>query len=125
MTKRHSKMFVASLTMLCALLTMVLAACGGSTNTPAASSGPVTLTYWYTEGTAETPAILAQIKAFETANPNIHINAQYKDFGNAQTEFTTAAQSNTAPDILRADVGWVAQFASLRYLLPLDSYVAQ
>ena len=126
MTKRHSKMFVASLTMLCTLLAMILAACGGSStsSSTSTSSGPVTLNYWYTEGTAETPAILAQIKAFEAQNPNIHINAQYQDFNQAQAKFTTAAQSNTAPDILRSDVGWVAQFASLRYLLPLDQYVS-
>ena len=127
MTKRHPKMFVASLTMLCALLAMILAACGGSPSpsSTTASSGPVTLNYWYTEGTTETPVILSQIQAFEKANPTIHINAQYKDFSSVQAEFTTAAQSNTAPDILRSDVGWVAQFASLRYLLPLDSYVSQ
>jgi arabinogalactan oligomer / maltooligosaccharide transport system substrate-binding protein len=125
MTKRHPKMFVASLTMLCSLLVMLLAACGGGgSTTTSTSSGPVTLNYWYTEGTSETPAILAQVKAFEAQNPNIHINAQYQDFSQAQAKFTTAAQSNTAPDILRSDVGWVAQFASLRYLLPLDQYVS-
>ncbi|HTK11479.1 MAG TPA: extracellular solute-binding protein [Ktedonobacteraceae bacterium] len=125
MTKRHPKMFVASLLMLCALLSMLLASCGDSGSSPTATSGPVTLSYWYTEGTAETPVILSQIKAFEQQNPNIHINAQYQDFNQAQAKFITAAQSNTAPDILRSDVGWVAQFASLRYLLPLDSYVSQ
>jgi arabinogalactan oligomer/maltooligosaccharide transport system substrate-binding protein len=120
-------MFVASLTMLCTLLAMTLAACGGggSTGSTTTSSGPVTLNYWYTEGTSETPVILSQIKAFEQANPTIHINAQYQDFAQTQTKFTTAAQSNTAPDILRSDVGWVAQFASLRYLLPIDSYISQ
>jgi arabinogalactan oligomer/maltooligosaccharide transport system substrate-binding protein len=126
MTKRHPKMFVASLSMLCALLALLLAACGGgsTSSTTSTSSGPVTLNYWYTEGTSETPVILSQIKAFEAQNPNIHINAQYQDFNQAQAKFTTAAQSNTAPDILRSDVGWVAQFASLRYLLPLDQYVS-
>jgi arabinogalactan oligomer/maltooligosaccharide transport system substrate-binding protein len=104
---------------------MLLASCGDSGSSPTATSGPVTLSYWYTEGTAETPVILSQIKAFEQQNPNIHINAQYQDFNQAQAKFITAAQSNTAPDILRSDVGWVAQFASLRYLLPLDSYVSQ
>src|SRR5216683_756684 len=126
MTKRHPKMLVASLTMLCTLLAMTLAACGGgSTGSTTTSSGPATLNYWYTEGTSETPVILSQIKAFEQANPTIHINAQYQDFAQTQTKFTTAAQSNTAPDILRSDVGWVAQFASLRYLLPIDSYISQ
>ncbi|HEY7418571.1 MAG TPA: extracellular solute-binding protein [Ktedonobacteraceae bacterium] len=121
MKQRHPMMVIASLTMFWALLTMMLAACGGSTT----SSGPVTLTYWYTEGTAEAPVVLQLIKQFEQQNPNIHINAQYQDFAQAQSKFTTAAQSNTAPDVLRSDVGWVAQFASLRYLLPLDSYTSQ
>jgi arabinogalactan oligomer / maltooligosaccharide transport system substrate-binding protein len=103
---------------------MMLAACGGSTTTTT-SSGPVTLNYWYTEGTSETPVILQLIKQFEQHYPNIHINAQYQDFAQTQQKFTTAAQSNTAPDILRSDVGWVAQFASLHYLLPLDSYISQ
>ncbi|HET8840886.1 MAG TPA: extracellular solute-binding protein, partial [Ktedonobacteraceae bacterium] len=123
MRKRHSKTFVASLTLLCSLLAMMLAACGGST--PPASGGNVTLTYWYTEGTSETPVIKQLISTFETQNPTIHINAQYQAFDQAQAKFTTAAQSNTAPDILRSDVGWVAQFASLRYLLPIDTYISQ
>ncbi|HEY1349844.1 MAG TPA: extracellular solute-binding protein [Ktedonobacteraceae bacterium] len=124
MKQRHPTIVLASLTMLGTLLAMILAACGGG-STPAASSGPVTLNYWYTEGTAETPAILQLIKQFEQQNPTIHINAQYQDFAQAQSKFTTAAQSNTAPDILRSDVGWVAQFASLRYLLPLDRSISQ
>src|SRR5258707_219124 len=116
MTKRHPKMFVASLTMLCTLLAMTLAACGGgSTGSTATSSGPVTLNYWYTEGTSETPVILSQIKAFEQANPTIHINAQYQDFAQTQTKFTTAAQSNTAPDILRSDVGRGIGLSSRRH----------
>jgi arabinogalactan oligomer/maltooligosaccharide transport system substrate-binding protein len=124
MKQRHPTIVLASLTMLGALLATILAACGGG-SAPAASSGPVTLNYWYTEGTAETPAILQLIKQFEQQNPTIHINAQYQDFAQAQSKFTTAAQSNTAPDILRSDVGWVAQFASLRYLLPLDRSISQ
>lgn len=123
MIQRHPKMVIASLTMLCVLLATMLAACGGSSATT--SSGPVTLNYWYTEGTSEAPVILQLVKQFEQQNPNIHINAQYQDFAQAQSKFTTAAQSNTAPDILRSDVGWVAQFASLHYLLPLDSYISQ
>lgn len=125
MSRRHSKVGMASLVMLCALLAALLAACGGSSGPSSTSSGPVTLNYWYTEGTSETPVILQLIKDFEAQNPTIHINAQYQAFDQTQAKFTTAAQSNTAPDILRSDVGWVAQFASLRYLLPLDQYVSQ
>jgi len=123
MRKQHSKTFVASLTMLFSLLAMMLAACGGGT--PTTTGGNVTLTYWYTEGTSETPVVKQLISEFEAKNPTIKINAQYQAFDQAQAKFTTAAQSNTAPDVLRADVGWVAQFASLRYLLPIDQYVTQ
>jgi len=109
--------------MLFSLLAMMLAACGGGT--PTTTGGNVTLTYWYTEGTSETPVVKQLISEFEAKNPTIKINAQYQAFDQAQAKFTTAAQSNTAPDVLRADVGWVAQFASLRYLLPIDQYVTQ
>jgi len=123
MQQRRPRLLFASLSMLLALAALLLAACGGSsTNNP--SSGPVTLTYWYTEGTSETPVILQLIKQFQQQNPNIHIKAQAQPFGEAQSKFTTAAQSNTAPDILRSDVGWVAQFASERFLLPIDQYVS-
>jgi len=112
-------MFVVSLG---TLLMMLLTACGSS-STPTAS--PVTLTYWYTEGTSETPVILSLINQFQQQNPNIKINAQLVPFGDAQSKFATAAQAGKAPDVLRSDVGWATQFASLRYLLPIDSYVSQ
>lgn len=122
MQQRRPRLLFASLSMLLALVALLLAACGGPSTSN--TSGPVTLTYWYTEGTSETPVILQLIKQFQQQNPNIHIKAQAQPFGEAQSKFTTAAQSNTAPDILRSDVGWVAQFASERFLLPIDQYVS-
>lgn len=110
------------------LLMLLLTACIGSTSTsdstPTAST-TVTLAYWYTEATSETPVILNQIQAFEQLNPNIKINAQLVPYGEAQARFATAAQTGKAPDVLRSDVGWTTQFASLRYLLPIDQYVSQ
>jgi len=106
------------------LSAMFLAACGGTT-TPSPSTGPVTLKYWYTEATAEAPAILQLVQQFEQQNPNIKVNAEYVPFGDAQAKFATAAQAGKAPDIIRGEVAWVSQFASLRYLLPIDSMVSQ
>lgn len=122
MKARCRPMFVISLGI---LLMMLLTACGGSTGSSTPTSGPVTLTYWYTEGTSETPVILSLINQFQQQNPNIKINAQLVPFGDAQSKFATAAQAGKAPDVLRSDVGWATQFASLRYLLPIDSYVNQ
>jgi len=117
----------ASVGIIAFLLAFVMVGCGGSSGgggtTPTAA--PVTLTYWYTEGTSETPVIQQLIQQFEQQNPNIKITAEYKPFGQTQAAFSTAAQAGKAPDILRSDVGWVTQFASLRYLLPIDQYVSQ
>ena len=108
------------------LLVFVLVGCGSTSSpgtTPTAST--VTLNYWYTEGTSETPVILQLINQFQQQNPTIKINAQLVPFGDAQAKFATAAQAGNAPDILRSDVGWVTQFASLRYLLNISSMVSQ
>ena len=113
---------------LCTLLMLQLSACIGSTSTSGSTptaSAPVTLTYWYTEGISETSLILSQIQAFEQQNPNIKISAQLVPYGEAQARFATAAQAGKAPDVLRSDVDWATQFASLRYLLPIDQYVSQ
>ena len=125
MKPRRPTMFATSL---CILLMLLLTACIGSTSTSGSTptaSATVTLTYWYTEATSETPVILGQIQAFEQQNPNIKINAQYIPYGEAQARFATAAQAGKAPDVLRSDVGWTTQFASLRYLLPIDQYVSK
>lgn len=119
-----SKMLFGSVGSLLVLMTLILSACGGGSSSTS-SSGPVTLTYWYSEGTTETPVTLQLIKNFEAQNPNIHINAEYQPFDQEESKFANAAQSNTAPDIIRSDVGWVALFASERYLLPIDQYISQ
>ena len=46
-------------------------------------------------------------------------------FGEAQNKFKTAAEAGSgAPDILRAEVAWVPEFASLGYLYALDGTAA-
>ena len=118
-----------------AALALVLAACGGSDsekssgNTPASADSSVDpaslkadLTWWDTsDPTNEAPAFKALIKKFNEQYPNVTINYQSVPFGDAQNKFKTAAESGSgAPDILRAEVAWVPEFASLGYLYALD-----
>ncbi len=119
-----------------ALLTGValsLTACGGggsaSTTSAAPSSSAVdpanlkaTLSWWDTsDATNEAPAFKALIAEFNTKYPNVKINYQSVPFGEAQNKFKTAAAAKSgAPDILRAEVAWVPEFASLGYLYELD-----
>ncbi|MGZ3679709.1 MAG: extracellular solute-binding protein [Ktedonobacterales bacterium] len=97
---------------------MPLAACGGSSS---ASSGPVTITYWYTEGTGEQDAIKTLVSQFHQQNPNITVNAQYIDFNSAHDKFVQAARAGTAPDVLRSDVGWNTEFAADHFLYDITS----
>ena len=85
----------------------------------------ITLTYWYTESPAEAPVIRKLIGQFEQQYPEIHINAVNTNYFQTQTAFAVAAQEGNAPDVLRSDVSWVAQFASQGYLLNIDSYIPQ
>ncbi|MFI0432425.1 MAG: extracellular solute-binding protein, partial [Candidatus Nanopelagicales bacterium] len=50
----------------------------------------------------------------------ITIDYQRVDAGNAQGQFKEAARAGTAPDLMRSEVAWTSEFASLGYLQPLD-----
>ncbi|MEW2385127.1 extracellular solute-binding protein [Micromonospora sp. NPDC047707] len=109
-------------------LALALAACGGEDKKteeqpkadPAALKAE--LTWWDTSDPKnEGPAFQELIAKFNQTYPNVKINYQSVPFGEAQNKFKTAAQAKTgAPDILRAEVAWVPEFASLGYLYALD-----
>ena len=118
------------------ILALALAACGGA-STPAKSTatGSSTsaspadvkgeLTWWDTsDATNEAPTYKKLIAKFNETYPNVKINYQSVPFGDAQNKFKTAAAAKSgAPDILRAEVAWVPEFASLGYLYALDDTV--
>lgn len=108
-----------------AVFMVVLAACsGGASDTSATSSGPVNLTFWYTQGQNESQPILKIVSAFNSSQGNIHVTAQAVDFGSAHDQFAAAAKAGTgAPDIMRVDASWIAEFAQAKYLLDLTNSV--
>lgn len=115
------------------VLALTLAACGGA-STPAKSTATTSstsaspadlkgeLTWWDTsDATNEAPTYKKLIAKFNETHPNVKINYQSVPFGDAQNKFKTAAAAKSgAPDILRAEVAWVPEFASLGYLYALD-----
>lgn len=110
-------------------LALALTACGddeGSQGTQPAQTDPAAisadLTWWDTSDPQnEGPAFKELIVKFNETYPNVKINYQSVPFGEAQNKFKTAAQAKTgAPDILRAEVAWVPEFASLGHLYALD-----
>jgi arabinogalactan oligomer/maltooligosaccharide transport system substrate-binding protein len=109
-------------------LAVALFAAGCGSEEPAAPTNTdpknltAELTWWDTSDPQnEGPAFKELITKFNQTYPNVKINYQSVPFGEAQNKFKTAAAANSgAPDILRAEVAWVPEFASLGYLYSLD-----
>ncbi|HZP55097.1 extracellular solute-binding protein [Actinocrinis sp.] len=121
MSRRHDRALMLGAAALCASL---LGACS-SASSPAASSGPVTLTFWGTYGNGgnktQTDALdNTIIPAFEKANPGIKI--QYVDipYDSMLQKLTTGAAGGQLPDLVRADLGWVPKLGALGVFAPLD-----
>ncbi|MGI5214320.1 extracellular solute-binding protein [Plantactinospora sp. CA-290183] len=111
----------------CTALAAALGACGGDETTeekPGTDPAALTaeLTWWDTSDPKnEGPAFQELVGRFNQTYPKVKINYQSVPFGEAQNKFKTAAQAKTgAPDILRAEVAWVPEFASLGHLYALD-----
>jgi arabinogalactan oligomer/maltooligosaccharide transport system substrate-binding protein len=111
-----------------AALTLTISACGGgepAAPAPApADPSKITgeVTWWdTTRPDSEGPTFQALIKQFESAYPGIKVKYVNVPSDQAQNQFQTAAQAGTgAPDVIRSEVAWTSQFASLGYLQALD-----
>jgi arabinogalactan oligomer / maltooligosaccharide transport system substrate-binding protein len=112
---------------LLAALPLALAACSSGGDSAESSPSPVnpadasgTVVFWDTsDSTNEAPTFKELISKFEAEYPNVTVDYQNVPFSEAQNKFKTAAQADNAPDVLRAEVAWTPEFASLGYLLPL------
>jgi multiple sugar transport system substrate-binding protein len=85
----------------------------------------VTITFWGAYGnggnsTQQDALNNTLIPAFEAAHPGIKV--QYVDvpYDSLLQKLTTSAAGGELPDLVRADLGWVPQFAKLGVLVPLS-----
>ncbi|RMI38436.1 extracellular solute-binding protein [Streptomyces triticirhizae] len=83
-----------------------------------------TVTYWDTSNETEAAVFEAVAKEFEDQHPGVTVDYVNVGFDDAQNRFKNAAGANEAPDVMRTEVAWVADFASLGYLYPLDDTAA-
>ncbi|MFF9087784.1 extracellular solute-binding protein [Streptomyces sp. NPDC014991] len=109
------------------LVALTASACGGSDGD--SSSKPKdpkdisgTITYWDTSDAAtEAPTYKALVKQFESKYPKIKVDYQNVPFTDVEQKFKSAAKSGKgAPDVVRTDVGLMAEYAELGYIAPLD-----
>ncbi|MFD5756899.1 extracellular solute-binding protein [Streptomyces sp. NPDC127044] len=109
------------------VIALTATACGGSDGNSSSkpkAAGDIsgTITYWDTSDAAtEAPTYKALIKKFEAKYPKIKVNYQSVPFSDVEQKFKSAAKSGKgAPDVVRTDVGLMAEYASLGYIAPLD-----
>ncbi|MFJ3954213.1 extracellular solute-binding protein [Streptomyces libani] len=111
-------------TALVAGLALAAAACGGGDSGDGGNSGGElsgTVTFWDTSNDAEKATYRKLAEGFQKQHPKVRVKYVNVPFGDANAKFKNAAGGNSgAPDVMRTEVAWVADFANLGYLAPLD-----
>lgn len=104
-----------------AALAVAATACGTSDaggSTDGELSG--TVTFWDTSNETEAKVFERIAQDFEKEHPGVAVDYVNIGYDGAQNRFKNAAAANEAPDVMRTEVAWVSDFASLGYLYPLD-----
>lgn len=89
----------------------------------ASSQQATTITFWSTMNDQENDTLRGLINTYEAANPNVDINMTVVPFSDRETKFSAAASAGTAPDIMRAEIADVANWAARGFLTDLTSRV--
>lgn len=106
-----------------AALALAATACGSDDGGNDSSNGKIegTVTYWDTSNDGEKDTYKKIAEDFEKKHPKVDVKYVHVNFGDANQKFKNAAGGNSgAPDVMRTEVAWVADFAHLGYLQPLD-----
>ncbi len=81
------------------------------------------ITFWNTMRDFEFAQVQSLIDAWTAAHPGITVTHTAQSFDTARADYQNAAPAGSAPDILRADIGWTIGFADEGYLLELGGLV--
>ena len=115
---RFAKFIAIAVGAACAALAAASAATSGATKT-------TTITFWhaYAEN-ASAPEMQRLTKIviprFEKLNPGVKVEQVPFSYGNLQQKLTTSVAGGTLPDVVRADLAWVPQYAKLGAFAQLD-----
>jgi multiple sugar transport system substrate-binding protein len=88
-------------------------------------AGPVTISFWHAYNPVETEMMDGTvIPAFEAAYPDIKVESVNVPYDQFRRKLLTAIAGGTAPDLIRADIIWVPEFADMGALARLDEVMA-
>jgi multiple sugar transport system substrate-binding protein len=110
---------------LLALVALVAAVAGAAGTARSATSKTTTITFWHAY--AENPSAPEMqrltkivIPRFEKTHPGVKVQQVPFSYGNLQQKLTTSVAGGTLPDVVRADLAWVPQYAKLGAFARLD-----
>lgn len=111
-----------------------LAACAPAASTPAGSNPPAasvdpaaacdaveSLTFTHTMNDQESPVIAEIAEAFEGTT----VEVTQIPFDGAQQAYDQQAAGGEAPDVFRAEIAWIADYADKGYLIDLTSLIPE
>jgi multiple sugar transport system substrate-binding protein len=113
-------LFFAGLVRKCALCALAVAA------SASVSAAPTEVRWAQWKATEVGPKMMAELKAaFEKENPDITLTAVDSPFTGFHDKAVVLYQAKKLPDVLLVQVDWVAEFADLGMLEPLDDWIAK
>lgn len=89
----------------------------------ARTQATTTITLWSTMNDEENTTLKALISKYEAQNSSVKIDMTVVPFDQRENKFSAAAQAGTAPDIMRAEIADVANWAARGFLADLTSRV--
>ena len=104
------------------IASLMLTACGGA-KTPAASSGPATISMMMWGEPAELDVWNKIVADFHTANPNITVKVDVSDWESYWTKLKTLLSAGTPPDVFAMDAPLYLDYQSRGVLLNLQPYL--
>ena len=89
----------------------------------AKTQATTTITFWSTMNDEENNTLEALISRYESQNNAVKIDLTAVPFDQRENKFSAAAQAGTAPDIMRAEIADVANWAARGFLTDLTGKV--
>jgi arabinogalactan oligomer / maltooligosaccharide transport system substrate-binding protein len=88
------------------------------------STRATTLTFWQTMNEQETGTLKSLVNKFEASHSSIKVDVVYVPFDQRDAKFTAAAQAGKAPDVMRAEIADVANWAAQGFLADVSKKVS-
>jgi multiple sugar transport system substrate-binding protein len=118
-------MRLVRLSLVGALAASLLVLAGTAAGAGSHATGKTTITFWHSYATNASAPELQRLQKiviprFEQLYPNIDVKTVAFTHDDLQQKLTTSVAGGTLPDVIRADIAWVPQYAKLGVFARLD-----